>query len=134
MSKAKLMQWSLRAGGLYFFMVAAAHMMGLKLPLLFVYYNVPSYAYQDRIISFLAFGWAVFLLSASDDPAGERRLVRAVLVAGGGAVAGLVVINLTTDFAALGPAILPRNFWLETVALLAYWLWLIACSRGLRKG
>jgi hypothetical protein len=121
------LRWSLFAGAAYFAAVSAVHMLGLKLPLLFIYFNVPSQAYQDRIIGFLAFGWAVFLFAAADDPEGQPMLTRAVLVAGGAAVAGLCVNNAATDFASLGESINPRVFWMETAVLLAYWLWLLFC-------
>ncbi len=58
MSKqARLLKYSLLAGGLYFASVALAHASGVKVPGLFVCFNVPSNNYQDQIISFLASGW-----------------------------------------------------------------------------
>jgi hypothetical protein len=127
MNSARILRRSLLAGAAYFAAVATVHTLGIKLPLLYVYYNVPSHAYQDHIIGLLAFGWAVFLLAAAGDPLHERRLTRAVLVAGAGAVAGLALINATTDFAALGAGLDTRVFWLETAGLFAYWLWLVGC-------
>jgi hypothetical protein len=121
----RILKWSLLAGSFYFLAVSAVHMLGVKVALLFVYFNVPSNPYQDRIISFLAFGWAVFLFTASTDPRKQSALVRAILVAGAGAVAGLSVINFATDFHALGRAIDARIFWIETLGLFAYWLWLV---------
>lgn len=43
----------LLAGAAYFLLVSLAHMTGFKLPGLFIYYSLPSYEYQDRIIGFL---------------------------------------------------------------------------------
>lgn len=43
----------LLAGAAYFLAVSSAHMTGFKLPGLFIYYSLPSYGYQDRIIGFL---------------------------------------------------------------------------------
>ena len=121
---ARLMQWSLFALTLYFLLIALAHVTGTKLPLLFVYFNVPSTAYQDNIIAFLAFGWAVFVVTAARDPLANLSLVRALLVAAGGAVAGLSYINLTTDFAALAPGIAIWPFWAQTGVLAVILIWL----------
>lgn len=121
----KILKWSLLAGALYFFSVSVVHMLGVKVPVLFIYFNVPSYAYQDRIISFLTFGWAVFFFTAFTDPQKNSALVRAILVAGAGALIGLGIINSTTDFHALDSAINSSVFWLEAAGLFIYWLWLV---------
>jgi hypothetical protein len=92
----KILKWSLLAGALYFFSVSVVHMLGIKVPVLFIYFNVPSYAYQDRIISFLAFGWSVFLFTAFTDPQKNSALVKAILVAGAGALIGVSIINAAT--------------------------------------
>ncbi len=105
-----ILKWLLLAGAVYFLAIAIAHMIRIKVPLLFVYYDVPSYGYQDRIISFLSFGWSVFLFTASIDPVKNRDAVRAVLIAGIAAVFGLNVINRVTDFRALTPNIHPAVF------------------------
>ncbi len=121
----RILKWSLFAGALYFFSVSIAHMLGFKVPVLFIYFNVPSHAYQDRIISFLAFGWAVFFFTAFTNPQKNSTLVKAILVAGAGALIGVAMINSTTDFQALDPAINVTVFWLEAAGLFVYWLWLV---------
>lgn len=125
MSSPKILKWSLFAGALYFFLVSVFHMLGMKVPMLFIYFNVPSNAYQDRIISFLAFGWAVFLFTAFTNPQGQTALVKAILVAGAGALLGLSVVNLGTDFQSLDPSINASIFWMETAGMFVYWLWLV---------
>ncbi len=107
-------------GAVYFLAVAIAHMLRIKIPLLFVYFDVSSYGYQDRIISFLSFGWSVFLFTASRDPLKNRGAVKAILIAGLGAIFGLTVINNVTDFHALSPEINPSVFGMETLGLSAY--------------
>ncbi len=116
----KVLKWMLVAGAIYFLGVAIMHMLRIKIPLLFVYFSVPSYGYQDRIISFLAFGWSVFLFSASLDPVKNRDAVRAVLIAGIGALFGLHIINVLTDFRTLSPDIHPAVFRIETRAFSVY--------------
>ena len=114
------LKWLLLIGALYFLAIAAAHMLGTKVPLLFVYFNVPSYGYQDKIISFLSFVWSVFFFAASLDPTNNRYAVKAILIAGIGAISGLHVINMSTDFHALSPHINPALFQIETFGLSAY--------------
>ena len=120
-----ILKWSLLAGATYFFAVAVVHMFGHKVPVLFVYFNVPSHAYQDRIISFLCFGWSVFLFTAFINPIKNLDLVKAILIAGAGAIAGLSVINITTDFRELSESIYVSLFWIETLGISIYLLWLI---------
>lgn len=118
--RTRTLKWLLLAGAVYFLAISIAHMLRIKVPFLFVYFNVPSYDYQDRIISFLSFGWAAFLFSASADPVKNRDSVRVVLVAGMGAVLGLHVINTVTDFRALSPAVDPLVFHVEAGVLTVY--------------
>jgi hypothetical protein len=115
-----VLKWLLLAGAVYFLGVSVSHMAGVKVPLLFVYFSVPSHAYQDRIISFLSFGWSVFLFTAAIDPVKNRDLVKAVLIAGLAAVFGLHVINSVTDFRSLSPDAHPAVFRMETLGLSAY--------------
>lgn len=120
-----VLKWSLLAGSIYFLGVAIAHLLGLKLAVLFIYFNIPSIVYQDRIISFMAFGWSAYIFTAFTNPAKYEGLVRAILVSGAVAIAILSLINLTTDFQALYPGIELWGFWAETFGLFVYWLWLL---------
>jgi hypothetical protein len=115
-----MLKWLLLIGAVYFLAIAIVHMLRLKIPLLFVYYDVPSYGYQDRIISFLSFGWSVFLFTASINPGRNREAVKAVLIAGFTGILGLNVINSTTDFQKLAPGIDPAVFKREVLVLSAY--------------
>lgn len=120
----KALKYSFLFGAIYFALVSIVHMVGYKIPVLFVYFNVPSYAYQDRIISFLAFGWAVFMFSGFLNPK-NKELIRTILIAGCGAIVGLATINLLTDFEGLSSEINIVYFWLETLGLFIYVLWLL---------
>jgi hypothetical protein len=115
-----ILKWLLLAGSIYFLGISIVHTFGIKVPLLYIYFTVPSYAYQDKIISFLALGWSVFLFTAFIDPVTNRDLVRAIHVAGVIAIIGLSVVNSTTDFHALSPKIQPSSFWMETLGLGLY--------------
>ena len=115
-----VLQRLLAGGAVYFLGVSAAHMAGIKIPLLFIYFSIPSYAYQDKIISFLSFGWSLFLFTAARDPVKHRDLVRAVLIAGVVALFGLQVINSVTDFRSLAPDAHPAVFRMESLGLSVY--------------
>jgi hypothetical protein len=81
---------------------------------------VPSYGYQDKIISFLSVGWSIFMFIASTDPVKNRDAVKAILIAGLAAIFGLIVINSVTDFHTLSPDINPAVFWIEVLGLSLY--------------
>jgi len=121
----QILRWSLFAGSVYFLLVAIFHMLGIKIPPFFIYYNVPSYAYQDRIISFMAFGWSIFLFIAFLNPIKNKMLIQAILIAGAGAIIGLEIINSYTDFKSLSNEINPTIFRLETLGLAIYLIWLV---------
>jgi hypothetical protein len=121
------LKWLLFVGGIYFLAISIVHMLRIKVPLLYVYYDLPSYGYQDRIISFLSFGWSVFLFTASIDPVKNRAAVRAILISGLAAIFGLNVINSTTDFRVLSPDIQPSVFQIEALVLSVYVAALIFC-------
>ena len=125
MSKdGKILRWSLMAGALYFGCIAIAHSIGLKIPGLFIYFNVPSHPYQDQIIGFLAFGWAMFFYVAAVDPVNAPLPVKAILLSSAVAICGLSGINALSDFASLAAGINVFVFWLQTILLLAYVSWL----------
>lgn len=120
------LRWSLRAGAGYFLSVTAAHWAGFKVPGLFVYYDIPSYAYQDRGIGIMSFGWAMFLLGAS----AELALMPYVVAAGVAGILGFSIINLSPEIAALAPAGQAGGYWAVVGGLGAYLAWLIACWRS----
>ncbi|MFZ2853597.1 MAG: hypothetical protein WAZ34_05725 [Rhodocyclaceae bacterium] len=129
----RLLRWSLLAGAAYFALVALAHTFGLKLPGLFIYFDLPSYAYQDQIIGFLCFGWSALFFAAAREPQAARPLVAAVLVVGLAALVGLARINAGTDFASLTGAPQTGAYWLGCAAGLAYWTWLLGLFVRMRN-
>jgi len=120
-----ILRWLLFAGSLYFFLVSAAHLIGLKIPFLFIYYDAPSYIYQDRIISFLAFGWSVFLFTAFLNPIKNTMLIRAILFTGFGAIIGLEIINFTILNDISLSLVRTKYYQLETLVLAIYLVFLI---------
>lgn len=123
---AVILKYSLLSGAAYFFCIAVAHFFGIKVPGLFIYYNIPSLQYQDNIIAFLAFGWAVFFYNSAKYPVLTGSAVQSALVA----ILGLVYINLTTDFAVLAHDVVTTPFWVQVGLLAGYVLWLMTfCQR-----
>lgn len=129
-SLLKLTLWLL---ALYFLLIALAHITSTKLPLLFVYFSVPSEAYQDNIISFLSFGWAVFFATVAHDPIQQLKFVRAILIAATGAIAGLSYNNATVDFTSYSNDIAVWPFWAQTGILAGITGWLLLLYMAVKK-
>lgn len=126
-----MLNLALLAGVAYFCAMAVAHFFGIKWPLLFVYYDVPFQAYQDKIISFSVVAYACLWWSATR----QREVVPAVLVALGATVAGLAAVNMSD---ALGSVLNGRStqaYWLQTALFAGYWLALFVLYRrtGIRS-
>jgi hypothetical protein len=119
---AKILKWSLLAGVAYFTCMAIAHFFSFKVPILFIYYDVPFYAYQDKIIAFCAVTYACLFYAA----AMNRPTVPAALVSICVTVAGLAAVNLSGALASVMTAPSTIAYWIQTVMIGAYALWLVA--------
>ena len=117
-----LLKYALLAGVVYFCCMAVAHYFGFKQPLLFVYYNTPFYAYQDKIISFAVVSYIALFYSAVQ----QRTVVPAVLFVLGVTVLGLASVNVSDALAAVleeGQSTLP--YWIQTGLIAAYFIVLL---------
>jgi hypothetical protein len=111
------LRYGLLAGVIYFICMAVAHYFGIKQPLLFVYYDLPFYAYQDKIISFAVVSYVALFYSASQ----HRTVVPAALVVLGVTVLGLASINLSDALASVlqeGQSTIP--YWIQTGLITVY--------------
>lgn len=122
---SRLLHFALLAGVAYFCAMAVAHFFGIKWPLLFVYYDVPFHAYQDKIISFAVVAYACLWWSA----ARERSVVPAALVAMGLTVVGLSAVNLSDALASVLNGRSTQAYWLQTALFAGYWLLLFVLYR-----
>ncbi len=129
MKHVGILRYLLYAGAGYFSAVAIVHSLGAKVPGLFVYFNVPSYAYQDRIISFLALGWAAFFYGTARKMDADQ--IKLILVIGFIAILALIVNTIITDFSWLNPLARKADFLLIIVILFLYWGSLMFFSRRL---
>jgi len=80
----------LLVSALYFIAVSIAHQTGLKLPMLFIFYSIPSERYQDLIISFLSFGWATLFGIGFFDSEFKIKIQVPILFSGLAAILGLI--------------------------------------------
>ena len=117
------MRFPLYLGAVYFLAMALAHTFCRKIPGLFLYFDVPSNAYQDRVIGILAFGWSLMFFQAAHS--GLPVIRKSILVLSFVAMTMLAHINLTTDFRALALQADPRVYHVEVGILFMYWLWLL---------
>ena len=108
-----LLLWS---GVAYFCCMAVAHFFGIKLPILFVYYDTPYYAYQDKIISFAVVAYICLFASA----ARSNETVPAALVAIWVTVLGLSAVNLSDALQSVLSGKSTFAYWLQTAAIAAY--------------
>jgi hypothetical protein len=102
--------------------MAVAHFFGLKYPLLFVYYDVPFYAYQDKIISFAVVAYICLFANA----AMHRNAVPAAIVALGVTVLGLSAVNRSDALASVLDGRSTLAYWMQTGLLAAYFALLLA--------
>ena len=125
-----LLRLALWAGAAYFCCMAVAHFFGLKYPLLFVYYDVPFYAYQDKIISFAVVAYICLFVNAALD----RSAVPAALVALGVTVLGLSAVNGSDALETVLDGRSPIAYWIQTGLIALYFILLIVLYAVGRRG
>lgn len=104
------------AGCTYFVAMAAAHWHQFKVPLLYIYFDVPSTGYQDKIISFCAATFAITFFQAVRDPAGASGLTAILALAT--AVVGLSGVNISSDLhSEIGAVKSTAPYWVQTVLI-----------------
>uniref|UniRef100_A0A0G4I6N2 Uncharacterized protein n=1 Tax=Chromera velia CCMP2878 TaxID=1169474 RepID=A0A0G4I6N2_9ALVE len=120
---------ALQLGVLYFCCMAAAHFTSFKKPVLFVYYDVPFYAYQDKIISFAVISYALLFHAASRHEAVVPYALASLAVT----VVGLSAVNVSDaleEVAKGGPKVM---YWLQTGAILTYLVLLLVLYTGKKQ-
>lgn len=112
-----LTRYAFLAGVAYFCAMALAHFFGIKQPLLFVYYDTPFHAYQDKIISFAMTAYIALFWLASK----SREAVPAALIVLALTVLGLASVNMSDALASVlteGQSTTP--YWLQTLLIGAH--------------
>ena len=119
----QLLRLGLLACVAYFACMSVAHFFGIKAPLLFVYYDTPFHAYQDKIISFAVVSYIGLFLAASRD----IKVVPIALAVLAVTVLGLAAVNMSEALASVlaeGQSTWP--YWLQTALFAGIWLVLTA--------
>jgi hypothetical protein len=132
-NNSKILSESILAGSVYFGLVAAAHLVRLKIPGLYIYFELPSYSFQDNIVALFALGWSIFFYTIAKDVLNNIRMVKAIIIAGAAAIIILSVTNIRTDFSSLSNSVEIRIIWFQTVLLFFYWLWLVVFYVKVKK-
>ncbi len=112
----KMLPALLQAGAVYFTAMAFAHFFGLKYPILFIYYDVPFYEYQDKIISFCSFTYACLFYAASQN----AETVPAALMSMLATVLGLSYINASDALAKVLNGGVTTAYWAQTGLIAVY--------------
>ncbi len=119
---SKTTQIAFLAGALYFCFMAAAHFFGIKLPVLFIYYDTPFHAYQDKIISFAVLAYVALFYCASK----LRAVAMPAIIVLALTVLGLASVNVSDALQlVLAEGQSTVIYWLQTVAILFYLLLLL---------
>ena len=114
---SQLTKYAFLAGALYFCFMAIAHYFSIKVPILFVYFDTPFYAYQDKIISFAVCAYIALFYSASH----HRSVALNAIIVLAITVLGLSSVNLSDALTAVlqdGQSTAP--YWLQTGAIAFY--------------
>ena len=114
------------AGVVYFSFMAIAHFFGIKIPVLFVYYDTPFYAYQDKIISFAVCAYiGLFYLATRSR---ENALVAVIVL--GITTLGLCAVNLSSALSeVLSEGQTTSAYWFQTLMIIGYLILLIFLYR-----
>lgn len=122
-SARQVLQASLAVCTVYFICMSLAHFFSFKYPILFIYWDTPFFAYQDKIISFCAALYAALFYEAFADPEHLSGLAaRSMLIT----TIGLSLVNVSDELKqVLDPS---KNniafYWVQTglIAMIGAWL------------
>ena len=110
-------KYAFLSGAVYFFCMAIAHYFSIKVPVLFVYWDTPFYAYQDKIISFAVCAYIALFYSASQ----HRSVALNAIIVLAITVLGLSSVNFSSALETVlreGQSTAP--YWLQTGAIFSY--------------
>lgn len=119
---SQLTRYAFLAGAVCFCCMVTAHFFSIKVPVLFVYYDTPFYAYQDKIISFAVCAYIALFYSASQ----HRSVALNAIIVLAITVFGLSSVNVSSALASIlqeGQSTMP--YWLQTGAIAFYLIVLI---------
>ena len=94
---------------------------GIKFPILFVYYDLPFYAYQDKIISFCVVTYAIFFFGAYQNLSIAPYAIVAMIAT----VFGLSLINFSDALKSVLEGGTTTFYWLQTGMIASILVWLL---------
>lgn len=101
--------------------MALAHFFSFKVPILFVYYDTPFYAYQDKIISFAVFAYIGLFWSAAFNRSVALTAILVMTIT----VLGLAAVNVSEALSTvMSPEQTTLPYWAQTIAIGLYLAWL----------
>ncbi|MEL7449077.1 MAG: hypothetical protein AAFN78_07690 [Pseudomonadota bacterium] len=110
-------KYAFLSGAAYFVFMALAHFFGIKVPVLFIYWDTPFFAYQDKIISFAVCAYVALFYAASK----HRDVALSAIVVLALTVAGLSAVNVSSALAeVLEASQSTAPYWLQTGAIAVY--------------
>jgi len=126
---SQVTKYAFLSGAIYFFFMAVAHFFSIKVPVLFVYYDTPFYAYQDKIISFAVCAYIALFYSASQfRPVALNAIIVLAIT-----VIGLSYVNISGDLASILSAEQSTLvYWLQTGAIAGYVV--LLCALYIKDG
>ena len=114
---SQLTKYAFLAGAAFFCCMAIAHFFSFKVPVLFIYYDTPFYAYQDKIISFAVCAYVALFYSASQHRAVALNAIVVLAIT----ALGLSLVNVSDALSSVlqeGQSTFP--YWLQTGAIASY--------------
>ncbi len=122
LSRAGWLRGLLAIGAIYLSLVGCAHFAGIKIPVLYIYYDIPSTIYQDRVIGTLCIALASILFGISREVRKSPRFARHAVIAG-------LIILLGFCFNTLSsPEITASSvYWIQILGL-AFYVGLLAAA------
>ena len=129
MKEKVILKLLLLAGTIYFTAVGLVHFFDFKVPMLFIYYDIPSNAYQNRIIAVLCFAFAVFLFAGYRIFPDNYKIMKYIVIAGLVALLGLYINNYISGEMLRYNAI----YWIEISLLALYLLFLYIFMKKYKK-
>jgi hypothetical protein len=119
--KEKILKLILSSGAVYFFLVTIAHLFEIKIPGFFIYFDVQSFQYQNKIISLLAFGWSsYFYVSTKFINTNQIKNIIFPIIAGSYAIMIFSMINMSDELSSITSEL--YKYWIGTIALFLYLL------------
>ena len=116
-----ILKYSFLVGVGYFVCMSIAHFFGIKVPVLFIYYDVPFYEYQDMIISFCVVTYAILFFAAFQNRALAPHAIFSLLAT----ILGLSSINASNALSTVLNGGSTLAYWIQTGMIGVFLVWLI---------